>query len=101
MPGHQNLRQSDENESINNELGNDRSQMNLPRQIKQLLVQSFFPLILFSSTTSLTRMTGISLHTAMASEFSAAWQFSQREQFFFITDQTLHTSFFRSLPAQF
>jgi hypothetical protein len=41
-----------------------------------------FPIILFWSTTLLTGMTGISLHRAMASDISVAWQFSAQEQFF-------------------
>jgi hypothetical protein len=44
-------------------------------------------MILFLSTTSLTGMTGISLHWTLASDFSVAWQFNQREQFF-VMDQT-------------
>jgi hypothetical protein len=34
----------------------------------------FFPIILFFSATLLSGMTGISLHRAMASDFSVAWQ---------------------------
>jgi hypothetical protein len=33
-------------------------------------------------------MTGITLAHAMASDFTVAWQKSQREQFFLIKDQT-------------
>jgi hypothetical protein len=35
----------------------------------------FFLISLFGSTILLTGMTGISLHMAMASDFSVAWQF--------------------------
>jgi hypothetical protein len=37
-------------------------------------------MIIFLSTTLLIGMAGISLHVAVASDFSVAWQFSQREQ---------------------
>jgi hypothetical protein len=42
-----------------------------------------FSIILFLSTTLLTRMAGISLHGVMASDFSAVWQFSPPEQLTF------------------
>jgi hypothetical protein len=40
------------------------------------------------SITLLTGMTVISLHTAMASDFSVTWQFYHWEQPFFVTYQT-------------
>jgi hypothetical protein len=50
----------------------------------------FFLTILFLSTALLTGMTGNSLHVAIASDFSVAWQFSQREQLLFLLWKKLH-----------
>jgi hypothetical protein len=41
------------------------------------------PVILFLCTTLQNGMTGISLHWAMGSGFSVAWQFSRPERLFF------------------
>jgi hypothetical protein len=48
-----------------------------------LLRPSFFPIILFLPYTLLTGTTSSSLYKEMASDFSVACQFSQREQLFF------------------
>jgi hypothetical protein len=61
-----------------------------------------FPSILFLSTTVLTRMTGISLPVAMASDFlNCVAVFSKRTIVFFVTDQTPCPYPTRSLPVQF
>jgi hypothetical protein len=63
-----------------------------------LLLNPFFPIILFLSTILLTGMTGIYILAytylcafAMTSDFSVTWQFSQREQLFFSLLIKLHT----------
>jgi hypothetical protein len=52
------------------------------------------------STTLSTGMTGISLHLAMASDFTVTWQYSQRKQLVFFTDQTPRPYPTRGFPAQ-
>jgi hypothetical protein len=63
-----------------------------------LLGPPFFLIILFGSTTLLTGMTGISLHMQWPQLHGSV---SQREQMFFIIDQTPRPYPTRSLPAQF
>jgi hypothetical protein len=48
----------------------------------------FFQLFFFISTTLLTRMTGISSHVQWPLTYQLHNSFSQREQLFFIVDQT-------------
>jgi hypothetical protein len=50
-----------------------------------------FLIIFFLSTSLLTGMTGISMHVAVASDFSVAWQIFQRELLFFSLLIKLHT----------
>jgi hypothetical protein len=54
----------------------------------------FFYIILFLSTNLLTRMTCISMHVSMASEFLVAWQFlSKRTIVYFLLRIKLHAQF--------
>jgi hypothetical protein len=61
-----------------------------------------FLIILFGSTTLLTRMTGNSLHMQWPLTSQLHGSVSQREQLFcfFVTDQTPCPNLTRSLPAQ-
>jgi hypothetical protein len=53
-----------------------------------LLGPPFFPVILFLSTTQLTKMTGSSLHMQMALTTQSHGSFLKENNWFFITDQT-------------
>jgi hypothetical protein len=56
----------------------DRSQPD--KMLLLTLLLMFFTVNIFQSTTLLTGMTGISLHRAMAPDFSVAWQYSRPQQ---------------------